>query len=131
MPNIYEFVENLQTATIFFGKSEPIARSLRETSFEATGVYVEISSPIVNDQVIHNLEQLDEIVPTFVLFNDFDSATEATQAAILELMARHNQYKSVVTAFCHTKLDGTEKWTPRPQICQVTAEDGYQLMTAS
>ena len=66
-----------------------------------------------------------------MLFNDFDSATEATQAAILELMNRHNQHKSVMAAFCHTKLDGTEKWTTQPQICQVTAEDGYQLMTAS
>ena len=60
MPNIREFVESLETATIFFGESEPIACSLRENSLQATGVYIEISSPIVNDQIIRNLGSVDK-----------------------------------------------------------------------
>ena len=127
--NILEAVDEVDQATIFYGNSDPVITAMRETSYMSTSAYIEISAPVVTTELLDAIKQMDELIPTYVLFNDFDSAEEGMQQSIIELMTKHSHGRSVMTAFVHGDPPNIGDLPPALQVYHVKDFDTCTLVT--
>ena len=127
--DIFEAVDQVDQATIFYGNSDAVVTAMRETSYTTTSPYMEVSAPIVTTALLDAIKQMDALTPTFVLFNDFDSAEETMQQNILQLLESHNHDQSVMAAFIHGPPPANGNYPPAKRIYHVDSHDECTTVT--
>ena len=114
---VFNAIDNVDQATVFYGDPEVVVTAMRLVSFQSTSAYMEISSSAIDSlTVLDAVQKMDDAMPTYVLFNDFDCAEADMQQSILDLLADHNHSRSVMIALAHGRPPSQEYL---PHVAQI------------